>query len=866
MTSDKEGDEKKSNIIQQRNIDSELWKQVQEFAKSDTEKLKAVQIIFEKHYHLPEECIELIKKLSQKEQPKGIRIQIAKNLLQFDEIPFGMYGELVDILSNDPEKEVKEIVMKTQLFTINEKVKKESTLLAKSLNQLGISPSNSVIDAQTRLNRMLGHSQLEKISKLANATSVFNNPTLLRPSLADSLIGYTPRQPNYNIDKEKDLEKIVKTEEAIVLFEYLPLENLSSLNNYCVQNYGKKLFEIESRISRNVCQQSQGSVEITNFSSQYVTKWILHGAYIFGDYLQLILICLIKLDDFNKTNTGSVDEIAKKKIDKLKEIQIDIESKLPDVVHGFFFKNQLNSFTKSVTLPALWVFNTHDYVHFLEEQSGHLDLLGPVSPRDHADSFLRKFTLNPLDAEPENVLEKIGIRPILLTALIGKSIIVSFADEYFEHTLGKLYNRFVALHFTNNRINPLSDEDFVTFIHDLSLELFLESILTKIRLDLGAITFSTLKNFSTTEELTLEKQRFQTLSMKIAEVEEKFLLYKNAKQDGEQRHLLGFFKEETRKVRMMNASYDARSISDHFEEKFSNHIKMIESELSHKKKRIAELLEIINTDLQLVKDKPSINSLLKDIEPEIIPQIIKWKGKIEQKELEEWLLNFDNANDRKVALKILDKVSFVTYKDLRALSKSLYNRLVGNLTISVDKCIFSNIGKLTGGSAHILKIFQEENGLNEKQFIELDKLTNPSTKTPLILLDDFVGSGNTFCKLFKNDKTIQQIKTMNFEIHYAVLTAFDKGLSKIENDTKVMVLFGYLYESLNQIRDGNLFDEKTKIEITNLVSKYSNRLHRDYLWGYDDCQLLVSFEQNIPNNSISLLWHDKGWTPLIRRK
>jgi hypothetical protein len=51
-----------------------------------------------------------------------------------------------------------------------------------------------------------------------------------------------------------------------------------------------------------------------------------------------------------------------------------------------------------------------------------------------------------------------------------------------------------------------------------------------------------------------------------------------------------------------------------------------------------------------------------------------------------------------------------------------------------------------------------------------------------------------------------------------------------------------------------------------LVNQYSKRLPKEFLWGRDNCQLLVALESNIPNNSLAILWTSKYWTPLIERK
>lgn len=131
------------------------------------------------------------------------------------------------------------------------------------------------------------------------------------------------------------------------------------------------------------------------------------------------------------------------------------------------------------------------------------------------------------------------------------------------------------------------------------------------------------------------------------------------------------------------------------------------------------------------------------------------------------------------------------------------------------------------------------------------------------MIDDFVGSGNTFIKWYNtNIDLLNNFKT----IFYVCFTAFQKGIDKIQDETKVQVICAYLIEESQQAIEGTLFkDEETKI-IKDLVEKYSSRIGTDYIFGYDNCQLLLSFEDNIPNNSLGLLWWQKNWIPLLERK
>lgn len=703
---------------------------------------------------------------------------------------------------------------------------------------------------------------------LMNSLQAIQNLGIQTSSITNSFAGLSSLQmPSYKIEPLKDLEFISKSDEAIILFELLPIENLANLNTFCKEKFGNELLHIEDRIARNVCQNKAGTIDCDINLSQHVEKTKLCATYYFGNFLQLIFICQLNLIQFNNSLTGTPEEIVSKKNEKINEVQREIESNIPEEFHGLFFKNYLKSFTRPYSLPSLLVFNTFPYSHFLNENEGGMlsALSGLSSIRDKADSFLNQFAFDKLQLDSDNHLEKIGIDPTFLTGVIDKKIIVSVANLYFEHKLGHFHCRYVAFHFENPTQIFDKETIFINFVYDIALSISVEAILTKLRISLEDFQMKNISNAENEIELKFQKQENFSTKSRLDVLEEELLVYKTAILDAEERHILGFFHEEKWKSTILTGR-NARSISDFFKENCDRHIEKAFTTIKHKKKRIDEQLEFIHTELQLIKDKPVINSFLKDVESDLVPQISKWKGKIEQKTIEEWLLNFDNTEDRKIALKILDRVSFVSYNDISSLCKILYNRIQNNLGVKTETCIFSHIGKITSGSAHILKSFQEENKIAQERFIPLDRITKPTEETPLILLDDFIGSGETFSKWYEKDETIKPLKKEKFQMHYCVLAAFEEGISTIKQKTNVSVLCGYIYEKSQKVREGDVFDEPTKTQIIGLIKKYSSKFSSDYLWGFDDCQLLVTLENNIPNNSIALLWWEKGWIPLFKRK
>jgi diphthamide synthase (EF-2-diphthine--ammonia ligase) len=59
------------------------------------------------------------------------------------------------------------------------------------------------------------------------------------------------------------------------------------------------------------------------------------------------------------------------------------------------------------------------------------------------------------------------------------------------------------------------------------------------------------------------------------------------------------------------------------------------------------------------------------------------------------------------------------------------------------------------------------------------------------------------------------------------------------------------------VLDGKLFSEEEKRQIKELVNRYSKRLPKEYLWGRDNCQLLITFTETqvIPFCWVSLFKH-----------
>lgn len=111
ISTDKEAVTLKS-LIPKREVDEVLWKQVTAKAKgSEIDKNKAVEILFKQHYKLPEESTQLLKKLADAQETRSVRLNISRRLAEkeSEKLPYHLYNDLLTILRDDPDVEIKKV-------------------------------------------------------------------------------------------------------------------------------------------------------------------------------------------------------------------------------------------------------------------------------------------------------------------------------------------------------------------------------------------------------------------------------------------------------------------------------------------------------------------------------------------------------------------------------------------------------------------------------------------------------------------------------------------------------------------------------------------------------------------------------------
>lgn len=241
-----------------------------------------------------------------------------------------------------------------------------------------------------------------------------------------------------------------------------------------------------------------------------------------------------------------------------------------------------------------------------------------------------------------------------------------------------------------------------------------------------------------------------------------------------------------------------------------------------------------------------------------------------------WLENF-NEDEVDHALDLLRVFEYVPFNEFMLRLNDLLNELFKNIPKG-EKILIYPYGKLGKSATLVTYPLKNTNAYKRREGdIEMNKdfqfLKNPEIYSHIIFLDDFVGSGKTFCKEFDKPNGIQQWIINNDIKNVYILST----IIMVEGKKYILDRFPHIKiisEERNKIFDPQLSPLKilgNLNEIENLTLKYGNQLKVGpypyvFPYGFDKSQSLVSYFHCTPNNTLSIIWgKNKNWDPLYPR-
>lgn len=304
-----------------------------------------------------------------------------------------------------------------------------------------------------------------------------------------------------------------------------------------------------------------------------------------------------------------------------------------------------------------------------------------------------------------------------------------------------------------------------------------------------------------------------------------------------------------------------------------------------------------------------------------------WENRILKPKIDKWLDNFIEQEEKLHALYLLSEFMYFGSVQMRNLLKSLYRDLYRYPIIdsirkansnTLDKGIietsykekekltrFFGVGNPSESGAHLLYFFRQENYLSKKLFINTDEIFDRTDSSNLklmdldleyyIFIDDFCGTGSQVKRSKPLINIINDIRRLkpNVIINYLMLVGTTHG---IENVKKTR-LFDFvdavikLDDSFKSFESNSRYfkDATLPVNITkakDISKKYGLPLIKDiclkdgvkaslidyfaeqHVLGFNDCQLLIGFHHNTPDNTLPIIWYDEEdipWTPIFKR-
>lgn len=273
------------------------------------------------------------------------------------------------------------------------------------------------------------------------------------------------------------------------------------------------------------------------------------------------------------------------------------------------------------------------------------------------------------------------------------------------------------------------------------------------------------------------------------------------------------------------------------------------------------------------------------------PQINKW--------LEQFKGNVVSAEEeKKYMIYALSKFMYFSQRMVREMLISLYRDFIrapiiqdirrnnGNTTNieelsklyseDLNTTRFIGVGNPAESGAHLLYIFRQVNNLEKKLFCDLhgafDIVADPDGGTPhwvartsnikrYIFFDDFVGGGTQASRYL--EKPIASIRSNNPDIELIFISLFStsNGLSKLNEvqlfNGKASCLFE-LDDTFKSCSPGSRYFEKHpswfSIETFRRIAEYYGTFLYEQPLGHGDCELLLGFSHNTPNNTLPIFW------------
>lgn len=280
---------------------------------------------------------------------------------------------------------------------------------------------------------------------------------------------------------------------------------------------------------------------------------------------------------------------------------------------------------------------------------------------------------------------------------------------------------------------------------------------------------------------------------------------------------------------------------------------------------------------------------------EILPKIKIYRGKeTTQSDIRSWLEQFGDTFDQRLIFKLLQNFKLYAELEIRNKMELIFGvirgefakrgivRIIDNQRKKRDEILVSYLDKSPGkGASYFTKLFADVNNIYTDnvcapELIEKKLIENSAIKS-LVIIDDFIGSGNTLAnnvKAYFDSSLCDVLREKKIFTNICAVTGFVESKEKLEDrflylDVEIKVVIADL---LNE--EDRCFSSTSSIFATPAEAKQAKNiclqkgeiLDPKFPLGYSNCECLIAFPMNCPNNTLPIFWKEtSNWQALFKR-
>ena len=266
-------------------------------------------------------------------------------------------------------------------------------------------------------------------------------------------------------------------------------------------------------------------------------------------------------------------------------------------------------------------------------------------------------------------------------------------------------------------------------------------------------------------------------------------------------------------------------------------------------------------------------------------------------QVEDWLSQFGDMAVQRIAYKLLRQLResgyfnvasmFVAFKQLHQIIKSTEAESRGYAVKSksgkTTNILLSYLGMSGKSGSSCQYSYRQANKIHSVCAVSqedlLETLSRSDDPKLVVFPDDIIGSGRTCIEAFRQFQEEMRQRKIDAEQHIfylASVVATEEGQKAVE-DAAEGTLTVLAWKHLGQVdrafsKKAKIFDsEEQLIEARQLVEEIGKELEPRHPLGWQNGQLLVTFEHGCPNNTLPIFYkrgatyRGKEWRPLFPR-